>query len=167
MEPLSIEQIRAYLPHRAPFLLVDRVISVITATGEAAGKGPLNSDTAVGIEVTAIKNVTYNEPHFTGHFPKYAIMPGVLIIEALAQTSSFTIYPFANDEVKAGKGIECILVGVDEARFRKPVVPGDVLTLKTKVTRCRGKIWNFDAEALVDGKRVAEAKLMANLVTPV
>lgn len=160
-QPLSFEQVRSYLPHRAPFLLVDRVLSVRVPSGSRE----LTPESAMGIEVTALKNVTYNEPHFTGHFPNYAIMPGVLIIEALAQASSFSIYPFFSASAREGKGIECILVGVDEVRFRKPVVPGDALTLKTKVLRCRGKLWNFEGQAMVDGKLVAEAKILATLET--
>jgi 3-hydroxyacyl-[acyl-carrier-protein] dehydratase len=162
---LNIEQIRKFLPHRQPFLLVDRVLE-IHPTGDV---GDLSSNGKVGTRVVAIKNVSYNEAFFQGHFPEFSILPGVMIIEIMAQAASFSLYPnLMADTGRGGEGLskdfQCILVGVDSARFRKPVVPGDTLRIETTVTKCRGRLWAFSCVALVDGQKVAEAEIMANLI---
>jgi 3-hydroxyacyl-[acyl-carrier-protein] dehydratase len=158
---LSIDQIQRFLPHRAPFLLVDRVLE-IHPTSDVKNPDPA---ARVGVKVVALKNVSYNEPFFPGHFPGFPLMPGVLIVEALAQTASFSLYPYiAHDLDRLARGFQCILVGVDGARFRKPVVPGDTLRLETTVTKCRGKLWAFDGKAYVDGQLVAEVEILANMV---
>jgi 3-hydroxyacyl-[acyl-carrier-protein] dehydratase len=158
---LGIEQIQRYLPHRAPFLLVDRVLE-IHPTGDVRDPDPAKR---IGVKVVALKNVTYNEPFFPGHFPGFPIMPGVLIIEALAQASSFSLYPYiAHNLEELARGFQCILVGVDSARFRRAVGPGDSLRLETTVTRCRGKLWAFEGKAFVDGQLAAEAEILANMV---
>jgi 3-hydroxyacyl-[acyl-carrier-protein] dehydratase len=159
---LNINQIQRFLPHRAPFLLVDRILEIHPT-------GDLNDPDApmaqVGTRVLGIKNVSYNEPYFQGHFPSYAIVPGVLIIETMAQVASFSIYPnLAKDIDRLSKEFQCILVGIDGARFRRPVVPGDTLRIETEVVKCRGKLWAFQCTASVDGQRVAEAEIMANLI---
>ena len=141
------------LPHRYPFLLVDRIVDM---DGDRSAMG--------------IKNVAANEPYFQGHFPGFSILPGVLIIEIMAQAASFSVYPYMAASVALGvesmaRQFQCILVGVDSARFRKPVVPGDTLRIETTVTKCRGRLWAFQCTALVDGQRVAEADLMANLIS--
>lgn len=157
---LGIDQIRKYLPHRYPFLMVDRILDIQLS-------GPLSDMSGAnmaGIKVTAIKNITNNEPIFTGHFPNFSIFPGVLQIEAMAQAASFSIYPFIEKDLEEFvKVFQCILVGVDEARFRRPVVPGDTLRLETTVTKARGKIWTFDCQAFVEDQRAAEVKLIANM----
>jgi 3-hydroxyacyl-[acyl-carrier-protein] dehydratase len=157
---LNVDQIRAYLPHRQPFLLVDRIL-------EIHPKGDLDdltwNESKAGIRVVAVKNVSYNEPCFQGHFPSFSILPGVLIIESMAQVASFSLYPYLKEGV--AKEFQCILVGVDGARFRRPVTPGDTLRIETTVTKCRGKLWAFRAEATVDGQKVAEADILANLIT--
>lgn len=130
------------LPHRYPFLLVDRVT-------EFAGE-----------TCRAIKNVTINEPFFVGHFPGHPVMPGVLILEAMAQTAA------VHACLKLGKqaGEQAFyLVSMDKARFRKPVVPGDQLTLTTTLLRGRGRIWKFRGEVHVAGVLVSEAEFMATL----
>lgn len=144
---MTIEDICAYLPHRYPFLLIDRIIEV-----------------EAGSHITAIKNVSVNEPFFQGHFPGKPVMPGVLVIEAMAQASGIL-------GVKSGKkalglpdepvkdGIY-FFVGIDKARFRRTVVPGDQLRLEVKLLRSRRGIWAFDAKALVDGKVVCDAQIM-------
>jgi 3-hydroxyacyl-[acyl-carrier-protein] dehydratase len=138
---LDIEAIMRQLPHRYPFLLVDRVLEC------EAGK-----------HVVALKNVTYNEPFFPGHFPHRPVMPGVLIIEALAQAAGILAFKTVN--VVPDLNTRFYFVAIDNARFRKPVEPGDQLVLKVKLKRAFKGIWKFDAVAEVDGKEVASAELM-------
>ncbi len=157
---LGIDQIRKFLPHRAPFLLVDRILEIHPAGDQSTVGGP----DKVGTKVVGLKCVSFNEPQFQGHFPEFSILPGVMIIETMAQVSSFSVYPsLVKDLDRMTKQFQCILVGVDEARFRKPVVPGDVMRVETLVTKCRSSLWAFDCTATVDGQKVAEAKLLANL----
>jgi len=140
--PLDVTAIMRLLPHRYPFLLVDRVIEF---SGESC---------------RAIKNVTINEPFFVGHFPGHPVMPGVLILEAMAQTAA------VHACLKLGKqaGEQAFyLVSMDKARFRKPVVPGDQLVLTTSLLRGRGRIWKFRGEVHVAGQLVSEAEFMATL----
>ncbi len=142
-EPIiDIKEILRILPHRYPFLLIDKIVEF------EAGKS-----------ATGIKNVTMNEPFFQGHFPDNPIMPGVLIIEAMAQVGG--ILAFKSADV-SNKGV--YFMGIDRAKFRRPVVPGDTLRIKLEVTRTRGKIWKFRGEALIDEKVAAEAELMATIV---
>jgi 3-hydroxyacyl-[acyl-carrier-protein] dehydratase len=138
---MDITEIREYLPHRYPFLLVDRVI-----------------DLEVGKNITAIKNVTINEPFFDGHFPNLPIMPGVLIIEAMAQAAG--ILGFKTLDKKPSDGSIYMFVGADKMRFKKPVVPGDQLTLKAEIVTSRSGIWKFDCRAEVDGKMVAAGQIL-------
>ena len=160
--PYHLEQkeIQKFLPHRPPFLLVDRVMS-IAGPNTMVDDQPKNK---LGIKVVAHKNVSMNEPHFTGHFPDFPIMPGVLILETMAQVASFSMYPFMMREDVLRSRFQCVLVGVDQARFRIPVVPGDVLRIETEVTGCRTFLWSFLCHAYVGEKLVAEAKIMANLM---
>lgn len=128
------------LPHRYPFLLVDRIVEVVA--DESA---------------TGIKAVTASEPHFQGHFPEHPIMPGVLIIEAMAQTAAVLV-------VESGKvpaGALVYFMSISDARFRHPVVPGDILRLEVRKLRQRGNVWKFEGKAKVDGKVVAEATYTA------
>jgi 3-hydroxyacyl-[acyl-carrier-protein] dehydratase len=140
---IDIQEIMALLPHRYPFLLVDRVIELIP------------NKLAIGI-----KNVTLNEPFFPGHFPGRPIMPAVLIMEALAQTGGVLALKSMPEEERTGS---VFFTGIDEARFRRPVVPGDQLRLVLKVLKHRREIWVFAGEAFVGDERVAEAKIMAML----
>jgi 3-hydroxyacyl-[acyl-carrier-protein] dehydratase len=159
---LEQKQIQEFLPHRAPFLLVDRILE-ITGPQIMTDDNPKNK---IGIKVIGQKNVTINEPFFQGHFPDQPVMPGVLIIESMAQVASFSMYPSMIKKIQqASDKFQCALVGVDNARFRIPVTPGDVLRFETEVTGCRTTLWSFSAKAFVDGKLVAEANLMANLVS--
>ena len=141
---LDVEGIQRLLPHRPPFLLVDRVVA-------------FEKDRAL----TAIKGVTMNEPFFTGHFPGHPVMPGVLILEALAQAGALLACLSIEEAERAEK--VTYLMGIDGARFRKPVVPGDRLELRVEVTKHKGAVWKQDAKALVDGQVVAEAAFMAML----
>ncbi len=138
---LDIDQIRALLPHRYPFLLVDRVIECVP-----------------GEHLTAIKNVTINEPFFQGHFPSKPVMPGVLIVEALAQASGILAFLTVGD--KRDESVLFFFVGIDGARFKRPVLPGDRVELKTRLLRRRRDVWKFATEAIVDGHRAAQAQLM-------
>lgn len=139
---IDIKEILNTLPHRYPFLLVDRVVEF------EAGK-----------RAKGIKNVTINEPFFQGHFPGNPIMPGVLIIEGMAQVGGILAFKSANVANKA-----VYFMCIDKAKFRKPVLPGDQLELVLEVTKQRGDIWVFKGEAYVDGSLVAEAELMATIV---
>ena len=138
---LDISAILAQLPHRYPFLLVDRVLECVT-----------------GKHVVALKNVTYNEPFFTGHFPGRPVMPGVLIIEALAQAAG--ILAFKTVGVLPDANAKFYFVAIDNARFRKPVEPGDQLLLKVELMRAFKGIWRFKGVAEVEGKEVASAEMM-------
>lgn len=139
----DIQKIMESIPHRYPFLLVDKVVDVVK--GESA---------------TGIKCVTINEPFFPGHFPQKPVMPGVLILEAMAQTAGVLAVDFLGDEAK-GKVV--YFMGIDGAKFRKPVGPGDVLEMKVTKTRGGGAVWKFDAEAYVGDELVTQAKLTAML----
>lgn len=140
----DIQQILAALPHRYPFLMVDRIRDI------------RGDESCIGI-----KNVTINEPHFLGHFPKYPVMPGVLLIEGMAQTAGALC-------VMAQQGAVPRMVyfmTIDKAKFRKPVVPGDTVEYHVRKIRRRTNIWRFAAAAIVDGGKVAEAEISAMLVT--
>ncbi|MFN7684694.1 MAG: 3-hydroxyacyl-ACP dehydratase FabZ [Oligoflexia bacterium] len=160
---LDIERVRSFLPHRAPFLLVDRILE-IHPQGDLSQFDVANGSDKVGTRVIGLKNYTYNEPFIPGHFPNYSIVPGVLQIEMMAQVASFAIYPFIESRFAemAGK-FQTILVGVDGARFRKPVIPGDSVRVEAELVKCRGKMWGFQAAGFVEGQKVVEAELLASL----
>ena len=141
---LNVQQIEKLLPHRYPFLLVDRVVEL-----------------EQGKRIVALKCVTMNEPFFTGHFPGTPVMPGVLIIEALAQTAALLALAGMTEEERKGK--VTYFMGIDGARFRKPVVPGDRLELSVEVVKAKGAVLKVKGEAKVDGQVVAEAEIMAML----
>lgn len=140
----DIARIMKLLPHRYPFLLIDRMIDM---DGEEQG--------------TAIKNVTINEPFFQGHFPGKPVMPGVLLIEAMAQAAGALVLNHLGD-AHAGKLV--FFMSIDKARFRKPVLPGDVVHFHVKLSNKRAPVWKYWAEAHVDGKKVAEAEIGAMLM---
>ncbi|MBA4290740.1 MAG: 3-hydroxyacyl-[acyl-carrier-protein] dehydratase FabZ [Pseudomonas sp.] len=139
---MDINQIREYLPHRYPFLLVDRVAEL-----DLEGKS-----------IRAYKNVSINEPFFNGHFPEHPIMPGVLIIEAMAQAAG--ILGFKMMDMKPSDGTLYYFVGSDKLRFRQPVVPGDQLQLEAKYLSNKRSIWKFECKAIVDGKEVCSAEII-------
>lgn len=141
MGTMNVNEIKNYLPHRYPFLLVDRVVE-------------LNE----GENITAIKNVTVNEPFFNGHFPGEPIMPGVLIIEAMAQATGLLGFRTMGEEPQ--KDMLYMLVAVNKAKFKRQVVPGDQVELKATLLKRKGIMWVFDAQAVVDDKIVASAELM-------
>ena len=141
MPALDIKEIRDILPHRYPFLLVDRIVE-------------MDSEHIVGL-----KNVTANEPFFTGHFPDFPVMPGVLIVEAMAQAAGVLVLKSIDD--RASKLV--LLVAIENARFRKPVVPGDTLRLEMKVIKRKASVAKMAGVATVDGQVVAEAEVMCKL----
>ena len=146
LESADVNRIMELLPHRYPMLMVDRL--------EQIKRG----QSAVGI-----KNVTINEPFFQGHFPGHPIMPGVLIVEAMAQTAG-ALVRFSSD---SGNSAEVVyFMTIDKARFRRPVVPGDTLRLSVNAIRTRGRIWRFAGEAYVGDELVAEAEYSAMIVDP-
>ena len=138
---MDIHEILEYLPHRYPFLLIDRVVEVVP-----------------GKSIHAYKNVTINEPFFVGHFPHHPVMPGVLIMEALAQAAG--ILSFKTEDKKPTQSDVFYFAGIDDARFKRPVMPGDQLHLHVEIERQMRGVWKFKAEARVDGQLAAEARLM-------
>nr|WP_233258920.1 3-hydroxyacyl-ACP dehydratase FabZ [Rubrivivax albus] len=141
---LDIHKILKKLPHRYPILLVDRVVE-------------FEKD----VRIKALKNVTYNEPYFMGHFPARPVMPGVLMLEALAQTSALLSFESMGQE--PGDDTVVYFVGIDGARFKRPVEPGDQLILEATIERVRGGIHKYKARASVDGETTVEAELMCTM----
>jgi 3-hydroxyacyl-[acyl-carrier-protein] dehydratase len=135
---LTINEIMKYLPHRYPFLLVDRIV-----------------DLKPGERALGVKNVTINEPFFQGHFPGQPIMPGVLVIEAMAQVAGVMAFRSGME----GKSV--YFMSIDNAKFRRPIVPGDQVMMEIKVLKQRGNVWKFSGVATVDGKPVSEAEFTA------
>jgi len=146
MTVMDIHKILEHLPHRYPFLLVDRVLEIVP-----------------GESITALKNVTINEPFFPGHYPHHPVMPGVLIIEAMAQTAAILAFGSVGD--KPNENSVYYFVGIDGARFKRPVEPGDQLIMELRIAAQRRGLWKFSAVAKVDGKVAAEAELMCTMRT--
>ncbi len=141
MNTMNIGEIKKFLAHRYPFLLVDKVV-----------------DYEAGKHLTAVKNVTINEPFFQGHFPDYPVMPGVLIMEALAQATGLLGFKTMDDDPSEDQLY--LFVGIDGARFKRQVVPGDVLTLKVELLKRSRSIWKFDCKAMVGDELAASATIM-------
>ena len=141
MTDMNIHQVLKYLPHRYPFLLIDRVV-----------------ECEPGVRLTAIKNVTFNEPFFPGHFPNHPVFPGVLILEAMAQATGLLAFR-TRDEMPDDDTLY-LFVGVDNARFKRQVEPGDCLEISVELKRASRGMWKFSAEARVDGKVACVADLM-------
>jgi 3-hydroxyacyl-[acyl-carrier-protein] dehydratase len=146
LDAVDIIGLMKLLPHRYPFLLVDKIIEID------------EDNSAIGI-----KNVTINEPHFQGHFPEQPVMPGVLIVEAMAQTAGAICIRSQNTD----KPSLVYFMTIDNAKFRRPVVPGDRLEIHVKKLKKRGNIWRFACEAMVDGAKAAEAEISAMMSPPV
>tara|TARA_B100001079_G_scaffold11906_1_gene9604 strand:- start:977 stop:1417 length:441 start_codon:yes stop_codon:yes gene_type:complete len=138
---MNIQDVKNYLPHRYPFLLIDKVLNI-----------------EVGKSIVAIKNVTFNEPQFTGHFPAQPIMPGVMIVEALAQATG--ILAFKSEVGRPIDGQIYMLVGIDKVRFKRMVEPGDQLLLEVEILTVKRGIWKFSCKATVEGETVTTAELM-------
>ncbi len=141
MNTIDIHEIQTLLPHRYPLLLIDRVI-----------------DFTPGEHLVGIKNVTFNEPHFTGHFPQRVIMPGVLILEALAQATGLLAFKTTKD-LQGDKSLY-YLASIDKARFKRPVEPGDQLRLEVTLVKHKRNLWKFFGEATVDGLLIVSAEIM-------
>jgi 3-hydroxyacyl-[acyl-carrier-protein] dehydratase len=144
VDAIDVHRIMEMIPHRYPFLMIDRVVDIVP-----------------GVKATGVKNVTINEPYFAGHFPERPVMPGVLIIEAMAQTAAvFVVHTLGVES----EGKLVYFMSVDGARFRKPVEPGDQLHVEVTKQRSRGNVWKFTGAAKVDGKLVAEATYAAMIM---
>ena len=141
---LDIHRVQEMIPHRYPFLMIDKVVDVVP------------NQSAVGI-----KNVSINEPHFAGHFPQRPVMPGVLIIEAMAQTAAVLVVQTLGRE---SEGKLVYFMSVENARFRRPVVPGSTLELHVERVHSRGTVWKFSGKAMVEGRLCAEATYTAMLM---
>lgn len=139
---MDIHEVMNYLPHRPPFLLVDQVIEMVE-----------------GESIVALKNVTMNENYFVGHFPNRPVMPGVLIVEALAQAAGILAYKSTNTSPK--DGVLYLFAGIDNARFRRVVEPGDQLRLEVKLLRAKRDMWKLEGNALVDGELACSAELLS------
>jgi 3-hydroxyacyl-[acyl-carrier-protein] dehydratase len=144
LESYDVMGIQKLIPHRYPFLMIDRVVNVVK-----------------GESIVGIKNVTINEPHFTGHFPNHPVMPGVLIVEAMAQTSAVLVMHTLG---ATAHGKVVYFMSVEGSKFRKPVVPGDVLHIHCEAQKSRGNVWRFAGVAKVDGVKVADAVYTAMIV---
>jgi 3-hydroxyacyl-[acyl-carrier-protein] dehydratase len=144
LESVDVKRLMELLPHRAPMLMIDKVV-----------------DIARGISATGVKCVSINEPYFVGHFPGHPVMPGVLIVEAMAQTAGALVV-----HSLGGANMEKIVyfMTIDKARFRHPVVPGDQLMIPVKVARSRGPVWRFTGQAFANGRLCAEAEFSAMIV---
>lgn len=141
---MDIHEVLEHLPHRYPFLLIDRVLDVVPNE-----------------RIVALKNVTINEPFFPGHYPHHPVMPGVLIIEAMAQASA--LLSFKSMGTKPDGSSVYYFVGIDNARFKRPVTPGDQLIFKSAITMSRRGMWKFSCSAEVDGQLAAEADIICTL----
>ncbi len=144
VDAIDIARIMEMIPHRYPMLLVDRVIEI-----------------EPDISAVGIKNVSINEPQFQGHFPAMAVMPGVLIVEAMAQTAAILVVHTMGKEVE---GRHVYFMSIDDCRFRRPVTPGDVMRIEVWKLRGRGNVWRFEGYVTVDGQRAAEAKFAAMIL---
>ena len=141
MDTCNIDEIKRLIPHRYPFLLIDKVIDIVKNQS-----------------ATGIKNVTVNEPYFTGHFPSSPVVPGVLQIESMAQTAAVLVAKSLN--VSDSTAL-VLLTTIDKAKFRKPVVPGDVMLLTISVQKMRNNLWKFKGEVIVDSQKVSECEFSA------
>ena len=141
IEMCNIDEIKGLIPHRYPFLLIDKVIDIVKNQS-----------------ATGVKNVTINEPYFPGHFPSSPVVPGVLQIESMAQTAAVLVAKSLN--ISDPKAL-VLLTTIDNAKFRKPVIPGDVMNLVISVKRIRNKLWKFEGQVIVDSQRVSECEFSA------
>ena len=137
----NIDEIKGLIPHRYPFLLIDKVIDIVKNQS-----------------ATGIKNITVNEPYFTGHFPSSPVVPGVLQVESMAQTAAVLVAKSLN---VSDSNALVLLTTIDKAKFRKPVVPGDVMLLAISVQKMRNKLWKFKGDVIVDSQRVSECEFSA------
>ena len=140
-ETCNIDEIKKLIPHRYPFLLIDKVIDIVKNQS-----------------ATGVKNVTVNEPYFTGHFPSSPVVPGVLQIESMAQTAAVLVAKSLNI---SNSNALVLLTTIDNAKFRKPVIPGDVMSLVISVKRIRNKLWKFGGLVIVDSQKVSECEFSA------
>lgn len=140
----DINGIKELIPHRYPFIMIDKIVNIVD-----------------GKSILGIKNVTNNEPFFPGHFPNHPVMPGVLIVEAMAQSAACLVVHTMGE---AARGKVVYFMSIEEAKFRKPVIPGDVLRIYCEAQKSRGNVWKFKGIATVDGVKVAEATYSAMIM---
>lgn len=157
--PFDNQRVLNFLPHRYPFLFVDKVLEVRVPMGP---KGELSQ---LGTKVIGVKNATINEPYFAGHFPGMPITPGVILIETMAQVASFAMMPWlkTDADMRIQTNFELRLAGVDGTRFRRPVAPGDTLLITCEVTKHRGPLWGFRCKGEIDGHVAVEAEILASV----
>ncbi len=141
---IDINRIMQLIPHRYPFLLIDRIVELVP-----------------DVRAVGIKNVTYNEPFFQGHFPGHPVMPGVLVVEAMAQTAAVMVMETLQ---RTAEGVVVYFMSIDQARFRKPIVPGDTVHIHVEKRRQRGTVWKFHGEAKVGGVLMAESVFTAMIM---
>lgn len=158
--PFDSVQVMQFLPHRYPFLFVDKITDL---------QAPLDGDgklKQVGTISRGVKTATINEPYFTGHFPDMPITPGVILVETMAQVACFALYPWVNGgdpSMDRKKGFALRLAAVDAARFRRPVVPGDVMQITAEVKKFRSPVWGFHCKIEIDGELAAECEILASV----
>ena len=154
--PYGPVQVQNFLPHRYPFLFVDKILQVDVPYADGKPQ-------AVGVKIVGVKNATYNEPYFVGHFPGMPITPGVILIETIAQISSFALIPFmqVSEDMKILGQFDLRLAGVENTRFRRPFLPGDTLTVKSEVIKQRGLLWWFKAIGEIEGNAAVECEFLA------
>jgi len=156
---IEAPQVMNYLPHRYPFLFVDRILEVSAGIDK---KGEIQQ---IGTKVIGLKNATINEPYFVGHFPNMPITPGVVLVETMAQVASFALLPWikVDANMHVVDGFDLRLAGVDKARFRKPVMPGDSMKITCEVSKHRAPIWGFHCKVEVDSQLAAESEILASV----
>lgn len=165
IQSLDIDQVMAVLPHKYPFLFIDRICELTSGAPLSMGMSPDQLDKAkAGSRVRALKNVTINESQFVGHFPNRPVLPGVLSLEAMAQAAGFVSMPFFYVEFKGAiPRIDVALISCDGARFRRPIRPGDQMDIHVRVKSTRSGFWSFIGEIFVESKLAAEAEFMAQV----
>lgn len=162
--PLNVEQVQAFLPHRYPFLMVDRVLGIYLPPGLDLQRNRPAYAELVGTRSVGIKSVSRNEALFEGHFPGFAVFPGVLIAECIAQVASFCLYPSVWDApAEFPRRYRFFLAGLDGFRFKKPVHPGDQLKIETEFMKTKGPVCVFTGQVSVDGVKCASGDVIANM----
>lgn len=158
---LGLDEVKRFLPHRYPFLYVDRVVEI--APTSAINDLAVTKD-KVGTRIHTQRLIPGTEPFFQGHFPNFPIMPGVIQLEAMAQTACFCFYPYVRHQLEAWtKEFVCVFAGLNGVRFRSPVYPGETIDVRAEVTLARSRLWGARCEVSSSGRKVAEAEIMVQI----